>query len=155
MNFFKSLLNDFELNKHFGQRLFILILRGNRYNFKLLNFILKPIFKVLNIIILQFLFNSDIPREVKIGNKIRIPYPYNIIIKKNCEIGNYVTIFHGVTIGSNEKEKIDTIVGNNVYFGCNSTFIGISRIGNNVKVGSRAIVLKNIKKNQTITGLYK
>lgn len=158
MSSFISLLkNDFKINKRLNQRVFIFVLRGNTFDWNgyFFSFFPKLLFKVLNFFILSLLFNSDIPASVKIGSGPRFPHPYNLIIQKNTIIGNDVVIFHNVTIGTDEKNFIDTVIGNNVFIGCNVVILSVGFISDNVKIGAGATILKNIYNSGTYVGIFK
>lgn len=66
-----------------------------------------------------------------------------------------VTIFHGVTIGSDEVKEVETVIGDNVYFGCNVTVLSVSKICSNSKLAAHALVLRDIENPGTIKGLHK
>lgn len=152
----KKILNllkgDFKTNKYFLQRLFFIALRFSRVEN---NFFIKIVGKVLNFFILQILLNCDIPSRVKFGENIRIPHPYNIIIKEKCIIGNNVNIFHEVTIGNDKIDDVLTVIEDDVYIGCNTKIIGIKRIIKGTKIGACSLVLKDVDIAKTIVGVYK
>ena len=82
---------------------------------------------------------------------VTFPHYGNIIINGGVNIGENVTIFQGVTIGSVRGKGVPQI-GNNVVIGPNSIIIGNITIGNNVMIGAGSIVTKNIPNNATIVG---
>ena len=89
----------------------------------------------------------------------RLPHPFVIIINSNTIIGENVTIYHSVTIGSRERqgeEKSEsTIISDNVYIGCGATILGNVLIGKNSKVAAHSIVLCNVDDNCTVSGVVK
>lgn len=118
-------------------------------------------FKVLRKIIIQGFYCCEIhPDSFRNKESIatcRLPHPYLIIIHRTASIRINSTIFHNVTIGVIERENnhVSSHLGDNIYIGCDSTILGNLVIGNNVKIGAKSLVLKDIKENQTIVGLYK
>lgn len=94
-------------------------------------------------------------RRQNIGSPLRLPHPFNIIISEHADIGCNCTIFHGVTIGSNEKEPIEQsapTIGNNVYIGAGAILIGPICIGDGAKIGAGALVSKSIPPGVTVVG---
>jgi serine O-acetyltransferase len=115
----------------------------------------NALFKILNVFILQFIFNCDIPSKVKIGKRIRVPHPYGIIISPETTIGDDFTCFHQVTIGFNESKPQSIVIGNKVYIGTGAKIIGIKSIGNYVNIGANAVVIRDIDDHVTAVGIYK
>lgn len=107
--------------------------------------------------LIMLIFQCDIPFAVKIGEGIRIRHLNGIIINDNTIIGSDCTLFHQVTIGSNEQKKINggAILGNKVYIGCGSKIIGNVTIGNNVNIGANSVLTKNVENNSTVIGCNK
>ena len=75
--------------------------------------------------------------------------------KKKTVVGDYVTIYHQVTLGAtgNEIGKRHPTIGNHVLIGAGSKVMGNVVVGNNVKIGAGSIVLKDIKDNTTVVGM--
>ena len=80
------------------------------------------------------------------------------MIHKEVSIGDNCKIYQGVTIGSTEKEgelhKL-AYIGNNVMISVKSTILGGVKVGDNVKIGAHALVLKDIEAGKTVVGLWK
>ena len=89
---------------------------------------------------------------------LTMPHPYFIVIHKEVSIGDNCKIYQGVTIGSTEKEgelhKL-AYIGNNVMISVKSTILGGVKVGDNVKIGAHALVLKDIEAGKTVVGLWK
>ena len=70
-------------------------------------------------------------------------------------IGDNCTIYHGVTLGGTGKDKYKRHpdLGNNVIVGCGAKVLGPIKIGDNVKIGANAVVLKDIGDNLTVVGV--
>ena len=90
-----GLRNELNINKSIASKIAILLIRGERN--KYMKYIVKP----FRIIILNLMFNAEIPPSTDIGYLLRIPHPYNIIIHTQARIGVGCTIYHNVTIGAN------------------------------------------------------
>lgn len=113
------------------------------------------ILRLMQIILVEIPFNTEIPYKTNIDGGLRLPHPYGIIIHRNTTIGKNCTIFHQVTIGAMEKEEIIHLapfIGDNVYIGAGAKILGNIRIGNNVKIGANAVITKDVPDECTVIG---
>ena len=78
-----------------------------------------------------------------------------IVIGETTIIGDYCTIYHGVTLGGTgkDKRKRHPTIGNNVMIGCGAKVLGPITIGNNVKIGANAVILKGVPDDTTVVGI--
>lgn len=90
-----------------------------------------------------------------IGKNLFIDHGCGVVIGETTIIGDNVTIFHGVTLGTNGKEKgkRHPTVKDNVLIGANACILGNLEIGENSKIGAGAVVLSNVKQNTTVVGV--
>ena len=130
---------------------------GSYVKYSEINFILKKLILLILMIIrkifIEYALHTELPFSAKIGDGLRLVHPYNVIINPSAIIGNNCTIFHEVTIGTNEfssEPRIAPIIGDNVYIGCGVRIIGPLTIGDNVRIGANAVVTKNIPSNCTV-----
>ena len=102
---------------------------------------------------------TEIYPGAKIGNRMFIRHGQGVIIGDTSIIGDEVKIYHGVTLGSiKEKQNNPSIVrsrrhpklGNDVILGCNATVLGDIEVGDHAKIGSNALVIKNVPANTTV-----
>ena len=100
-------------------------------------------------------FNVDIHPNAKIGKGIMIDHASGVVIGETAKVGDYCSIFHGVTLGGvgAEKGQRHPQVGNNVLLSANSTIIGNIKIGDNTKIGAGSVVLNDIPKDSTAVGV--
>lgn len=94
--------------------------------------------------------------EGALGAALRLPHPYNIIVSDYARIGSGCTIFHDVTIGSNEREPIESsapVLGDGVYVGCGAILIGPIHVGDGARIGAGAIVTKDVPAGATVVGV--
>ena len=90
-----------------------------------------------------------------IGKNFFIDHGTGIVIGETTIIGNNVTIFHGVTLGgiSNTQTKRHPSIKDNVVIGCGAKVLGNITIGENVKIGANAVVVKDVPSNTTVVGI--
>lgn len=94
----------------------------------------------------------------RIGAGLRLPHPYNIIVSDHSRIGAGCTIFHNVTLGSDEREPIEKsapVLGDRVYVGAGAVLIGPIHIGDDAKIGAGAVVTKDVPAGATAIGVNK
>lgn len=97
----------------------------------------------------------EIHPGAKLGNYLFIDHGNGVVIGEDAVVGDYVTIYHQVTLGAtgNEIGKRHPTIGNHVLIGAGSKVMGNVVVGNNVKIGAGSIVLKDIKDNTTVVGM--
>lgn len=94
--------------------------------------------------------------SAKIKSKINFPHPLGIVIGGGVEIGKNVTIYQNVTLGRKYKDKWEyPIIEDNVTIYCNATIIGNVKIGKNAVIGCNSIVLRDVRENETVSGVVK
>ena len=87
-----------------------------------------------------------------------IDHGMGVVIGETTEIGNNVTLYHDVTLGGrkmydengNKLEKRHPTIKDNVIIGSGAQILGPITLGNNVKIGSNAIVIHDIPDNCTV-----
>lgn len=90
-----------------------------------------------------------------IGKGLFIDHGMGIVIGETAEVGDNVTIYHGVTLGGTGKDvgKRHPTVGDNVIIGAGAKVLGPIKIGSNSKVGANAVVLKEVPEGSTVVGI--
>jgi serine O-acetyltransferase len=97
----------------------------------------------------------EIHPAAKIGTGFFIDHGMGVVVGETAEIGDYVTLFQGVTLGGTGKErgKRHPTLGNHVVVGAGAKILGGITIGDNVKIGANSVVLKNVPPNSTVIGV--
>ncbi|KXZ38957.1 serine O-acetyltransferase [Alkalithermobacter thermoalcaliphilus JW-YL-7 = DSM 7308] len=117
----------------------------------------KEFFLIARIIsnINRFLTGIEIHPGAKIGKGLFIDHGMGIVIGETAEIGDNVTIYHGVTLGGTGKDKgkRHPTIGNNVIISAGAKVLGPIYIGDNSKIGANAVVLKDVDPNCTVVGI--
>lgn len=103
----------------------------------------------------RFITGIEIHPGAKIGKGLFIDHGAGVVIGETAEIGDNVTMYHGVTLGGTGKEKgkRHPTVGNNVVIGAGAKLLGPITIGNNAKIGANAVVLENVPAGSTAVGI--
>ena len=103
----------------------------------------------------RILTGIEIHPSATIGTGFFIDHGMGVVIGETSEIGDYVTLFQGVTLGGTGKErgKRHPTLGNHVVVGAGAKILGGITIGDNVKIGANSVVLKNVTANSTVIGV--
>ncbi|WP_066800087.1 serine O-acetyltransferase [Moraxella oblonga] len=97
----------------------------------------------------------EIHPATKIGKRLFIDHGMGVVIGETAEIGDDVTLYHGVTLGGVSWEKgakRHPTLGNNVVVGAGAKILGGFTVGDNAKIGSNAVVVKPVPNNATMVG---
>ena len=126
----------------------------NKVKIPIIYSLLLLLYKCLDLIIVQGLNNSEIHYPTKIGHTLSLPHGgKGVIISSKSKIGNNVTIYHQVTIGTIEKNGEAPTIGNNVLIGAGAKILGPITIGDGVNIGANAVVIKSVPPNKTAVGV--
>ena len=89
-----------------------------------------------------------------IGNNLFIDHGMGVVIGETAEVGDNVTIYHGVTLGGTGKEtgKRHPTVGDDVLLGAGVKVLGPVVIGKGSRVGANSTVLSDIPPDSTAVG---
>lgn len=109
----------------------------------------------------RFITGIEIHPGAKIGKGFFIDHGMGVVIGETAEIGNDVTLYHGVTLGGttvfdkNGKQvnKRHPTLKNNIIVGAGAQILGPVVINDNVKIGANAVVLNDVDADQTIVGI--
>ncbi len=103
----------------------------------------------------RWLTGIEIHPAAMIGSGFFIDHGMGVVIGETAEVGNYVTLFQGVTLGGTGKDrgKRHPTLGNHVVVGAGAKILGGIKIGDNVKIGANSAVLKNVPANSTVIGV--
>lgn len=103
----------------------------------------------------RFLTGIEIHPAVRIGPGLFIDHGMGVVIGETTEIGENVTIYQGVTLGgtSLEKKKRHPTIGNNVVIGAGAKILGPFKVGDNSRIGSGSVVVKEVPPNAVVVGV--
>ena len=105
--------------------------------------------------IARFLTGIEIHPGATIGKGFFIDHGMGVVIGETAEIGENVTLYHGVTLGgvSWEKVKRHPTLMDNVVIGSGAKILGPFTVGKDSKVGSNSVVVKEVPPNSTVVGI--
>lgn len=102
----------------------------------------------------RMLTGIEIHPAAKIGKRFFIDHGMGVVIGETAEIGDDVTLYQGVTLGgvSLDKGKRHPTVEDGVVVGAGAKVLGPFTVGKNAKIGSNAVVVKEVPDNATMVG---
>lgn len=102
----------------------------------------------------RFATGIEIHPGAKIGKRFFIDHGMGVVIGETAEIGDDVTLYHGVTLGGTtwNKGKRHPTLEDGVVVGAGAKILGPFTVGKNAKVGSNAVVTKAVPANTTAVG---
>lgn len=116
---------------------------------------LKILYILLNKIILEVLFGMYITADCNIGPGLYIANFQGLAINPTTHIGKNCTISHGVIIATaaDGTSSGTAKIGDNVFIGARAVIIGGITIGDNVRIGANAVVTRDVPSNVTVVGV--
>ena len=109
----------------------------------------------------RFLTGIEIHPAAKIGKNLFIDHGMGVVIGESSEIGNDVTLYHGVTLGGispsensddQRNSKRHPTLLDNVIVGSSAQILGPITIGECARIGANTVVLKDVPANATMVG---
>jgi serine O-acetyltransferase len=90
-----------------------------------------------------------------IGRRFFIDHGMGVVIGETAEIGDDVTLYHGVTLGgvSLEKGKRHPTLGDAVVVGAGAKILGAIKIGPRSRIGANAVVVKPVPPDSVVVGV--
>jgi serine O-acetyltransferase len=103
----------------------------------------------------RFITGIEIHPGATIGKRFFIDHGMGVVIGETATIGDDVTIYHDVTLGGTSFNKgiRHPQIGNKVIIGAGAQLLGPIRVGDNARVGSNAVVVKDVEPGATVVGV--
>jgi serine O-acetyltransferase len=103
----------------------------------------------------RFLTGIEIHPGATIGHRVFIDHGMGVVIGETAVIGDDCTLYHGVTLGGTSwnKGKRHPTLENGVVIGAGAKVLGPITIGAGAKIGSNAVVVKDVPANATAVGI--
>lgn len=103
----------------------------------------------------RFLTGIEIHPGAKIGKCFFIDHGNGVVIGETTEIGDFVTLYQGVTLGGTGKDvgKRHPTIGDSVTIGAGAKILGPIYIASQSKIGANSVVLSDTSTNSTAVGI--
>lgn len=103
----------------------------------------------------RFLTGIEIHPAAKIGQNFFIDHGMGVVIGETAEIGNNVTLYHGVTLGgvSFNGGKRHPTLEDDVIIGAGAQVLGPITVGKGARVGANAVVVRAVPERETVVGI--
>jgi serine O-acetyltransferase len=117
--------------------------RGFRYPARLLSHLARTFTQV------------DIHPGARIGRRFFIDHGCGVVIGETAEIGDDVTMYHGVTLGGTSWNpgKRHPTLGSGVIVGAGAKILGAITVGDNVRVAANSVVIEDVAAGMTVVGI--
>lgn len=105
--------------------------------------------------IMRWLTGVEIHPGARIGHRFFIDHGMGVVIGETAEIGDDCTLYHGVTLGGTawQKGKRHPTLGRDVVVGAGAKILGPISIGDGARIGSNAVVIKDVPAGATVVGI--
>ena len=103
----------------------------------------------------RFFTGIELHPGATVGEGRFIDHGMGVVVGETTEIGDYVTLYQGVTLGGTGKDtgKRHPTLGDRVVVSSGAKVLGPIHIGSGSKVGAGAVVLKDVPDNCTVVGV--
>ena len=105
--------------------------------------------------IIRILTGVEIHPAATLGDRVFIDHATGVVIGETAEVGDDVTIYHGVTLGGTSLDggKRHPTIGDNVTIGAGAKVLGAITIGANSQIGANSVVIKAVPPNSVVVGV--
>jgi serine O-acetyltransferase len=99
--------------------------------------------------------NIEIHPGATIGRRFFIDHGAGVVIGETAEIGDDVTMYHGVTLGGTSWSpgKRHPTVEDGVLIGAGAKILGPITIGRGVRIGANSVVIEDVPRDMTVVGI--
>ncbi len=103
----------------------------------------------------RILTGVEIHPGAELGPGLFIDHATGVVIGETAEVGEDVTIFHGVTLGGTGREtgKRHPTVGDRVTIGAGAKVLGPIKVGDDSQIGANAVVVKEVPSSAVVIGV--
>lgn len=103
----------------------------------------------------RVLTGVDIHPGAHLGSGLFIDHATGVVIGETAEVGDDVTMYHGVTLGGSGADtgKRHPTIGDRVTIGAGAKILGAIKIGDDSRIGANAVVVKPVPSNAVVVGV--
>ncbi|MCB2059804.1 MAG: serine O-acetyltransferase [Novosphingobium sp.] len=103
----------------------------------------------------RLLTNVDIHPAATIGRRFFIDHGAGVVIGETAEVGDDVTLYHGVTLGGTSWQagKRHPTLEDGVLVGCGAKILGPIVVGKGARVGANSVVVDPVPPGMTVIGI--
>ena len=105
--------------------------------------------------VIRWITGVEIHPGAVIGHRFFIDHGMGVVIGETSEIGNDVTMYHGVTLGgiSLNTGKRHPTLKDNIVVGSGAKILGAIEIGAGSRIGANAVVVKSVPPDSVVVGI--
>jgi serine O-acetyltransferase len=105
--------------------------------------------------IMRNITGIEIHPGATLGKNLFIDHGMGVVIGETAEVGDCVTLYHGVTLGgtSLQKTKRHPTIEDHVVIGAGAKVLGAITIGAHSRIGANAVVVKSAPPQSVIVGV--
>jgi serine O-acetyltransferase len=103
----------------------------------------------------RILTGVEIHPGAVLGDGLFIDHATGVVIGETAEVGEDVTLFHGVTLGGTGRDtgKRHPTVGDRVIIGAGAKVLGAIKIGDDSRIGANSVVVKEVPASAVVVGV--
>jgi len=103
----------------------------------------------------RILTGVDIHPGATLGPGLFIDHATGVVIGETAEVGENVTIYHGVTLGGSGRDtgKRHPTIGDRVIIGAGAKVLGAIKIGDDSRIGANAVVVREVPSSAVVVGV--
>lgn len=100
----------------------------------------------------------DFPHQVTLGRGLRIDHGWGLVVNASAQIGDNVTLYHGVTLGQSDHVGADgqrstryPVIEDDVWIGPHAIVVG-ARVGKGSRIAGGAFVNRDVPPGSLVMG---
>lgn len=105
--------------------------------------------------ITRILTGVEIHPGAVLGPGLFIDHATGVVIGETAEVGEDVTLYHGVTLGGSGRDtgKRHPTIGDRVTIGAGAKILGAIKVGDDSRIGANAVVVKEVPSSSVVIGV--
>jgi serine O-acetyltransferase len=104
---------------------------------------------------MRALTGIEIHPGATVGHNFFIDHGMGVVIGETAEVGDHVTLYHGVTLGGTSLNKVKRhpTIEDHVVIGAGAKVLGAITIGANSRIGANAVVVRSTPPDSVVVGV--